>query len=92
MKATVWTSWDGKAADYDSGRPKCIFMGEIFAVPRVDESIVVRDGFGAETVRSVMYDFATGDIEIHVTGNDRENAYGPCLYVPNLMIYTDKGV
>ena len=83
MKATVWTSWDGQAADYDSGKPKCIFVGEIFAVPRVDEYIAVRDGFGAEIVRSVTYDFVRGEVEISVRGTDRDNEYGPCLNVPN---------
>ncbi len=80
MKATVWTSWDGEAKDHDSGKPKCIFAGEIPAVPRVDEYIVLRDGFGAEIVRSVTYDFVSGEVEISIRGIDRGNEYGPCLH------------
>ena len=80
MKATVWTSWDGAAADHDSGKPKCIFSGEITAVPREGEFITLRDGFGAEVVRSVTYDFVSGEIEISVRGIDRGNEYGPCLH------------
>lgn len=79
MKATVWTSWDAQAADHDSGKPKCIFAGDIFAVPRECEYIVVRDGFAAEIVRSVLYDFVRGEVEISVRGTDRDNEYGPCL-------------
>jgi hypothetical protein len=82
-KATVWTGWDGTAVDHESGRPKCIFIGEIQAVPRVDEYIVVREGFSSETVRSVTYDFVSGEVEISVRGGDRSNEYGPCLYRTN---------
>jgi hypothetical protein len=78
MKATVWTSLDGQAKDHDSGKPKCIFVGEISVVPRVDEFIVLRDGFGAEVVRSVTYDFVSGEVEISVRGIDPDNEYGPC--------------
>lgn len=78
MKATVWTSWDGAAADHDSGQPKCIFVGEISVVPREGEFIVLRDGFGAEIVHSVTYDFVGGGVEISVRGVDRDNEYGPC--------------
>lgn len=80
MKATVWTSWNGSAVDYDSGKPKCVFSGEIVAVPRVDEYIVLREGFGAEIVRSVTYDFVSGEVEISVIGIDSDNEYGPCLH------------
>lgn len=80
MKATVWTSWDGQAADHDRGKPKCIFVGEITAVPRVDEYIVLREGFGAEIVQSVTYDFVSGEVEISVRGIDRDNEYGPCKH------------
>ena len=79
MKATVWTNWDANATDYDSGKPKCIFVGEISAVPRVDDYIVVKDGFAAEIVRSVIYNLAADEVEISVRGIDRENGYGPCL-------------
>ena len=80
MKATVWTSWDSGAKDHDSGKPKCIFSGEIHAVPRVDEYITVREGFACETVRSVTYNFVTREVEISVRGIDRDNEYGPCLW------------
>ena len=80
MKVTVWTSWDATAKDPDNGKPKCIFAGEISAVPRVDEFIVVRDGFAAEIVRSVTYDFVTGEVEISVRCADPDNEYGPCLH------------
>jgi hypothetical protein len=80
MKAYVWTSRNCNAADYESGKPKCIFMGEISAAPRVDDYIVLREGFGAEIVRSVIYDFVTDEIEICITGMDVNNYYGPCLY------------
>lgn len=86
MKATVWTSWDGAAADHDSGKPKCVFSGEIAAVPRVDEYIVLREGFGAEVVRSVTYDFVSGEVEISVRGIDRDNEYGPCLHDAELVV------
>lgn len=79
MKATVWTSWDGQAKDHDSGKPKCIFTGGIFAVPMVGDYIVVRDGFATEIVRSVIYDFVRGEVEISVCGIDRDNEYGACL-------------
>lgn len=80
MKATVWMSLDGQAADHDSWKPKCIFVGEIAAVPRVDEYIVLREGFGAEIVRSVTYDFVSGEVEISVRGIDRDNEYGTCKH------------
>lgn len=82
MKVTVWTSWDVKNPQHGGGKPKCIFVGEISAVPRVDDYIVLRDGFGAERVRDVVYDLVTGDVEIKIVSADPEDDYGPCLYVP----------
>ena len=34
----------------------------------------------AEIVRSVTYDFVSGEVEISVRGIDRGNEYGPCLH------------
>lgn len=80
IKATVWTSWDKLPNAYNSGKPKCIFIGEILAVPREGEYITVREGFGAEIVKSVIYDFVSGEVEISVIGIDKGNEYGQCLY------------
>lgn len=80
MKATVWTSWNLSIKDHESRKPKCIFIGEIASVPRVGEYVVVKDGFGAETVTSVIHDFVTGEVEISVNAADPGNAYGPCLF------------
>ena len=80
IKATVWTSWDGSAIERKEGKPKCIFIGEIVAVPREGEYIMVREEFGAETVKSVIYDFVSGEVEISVIGIDKGNEYGQCLH------------
>lgn len=77
MKATVWTSWDAGHVD---GKPKCIFVGEISVVPHVGDYITLREGFGAEIVRSVTYDFVRDEVEISIRGIDRDNEYGACLH------------
>lgn len=79
MQATVWTSWNTKAETHDKGRPKCIFVGEIQTVPREGEYVVVREGFCAERVESVIHDFVHGTVEIKVSTPDRDNEYGECL-------------
>ena len=80
MKATVWTRWNVKAEDHEDQKPKCIFDGEISYLPHAGDYIVVRDGFAAEWVDCVIYDFVKGDVEIRVTGIDSDNEYGECLY------------
>lgn len=84
MKATVWTSWNPRAATHDEGKPKCIFVGEIAAIPRSGDWIVVREGFASERVKDVTFDLVDGEVEISVHGIDPDNEYGPCmLYGPN---------
>lgn len=80
MKATVWTSWNPHAADHDEGKPKCIFNGDIALLPRVDEYVVVREGFAAERVVSVTHDLVTGEIEIAVYTSDPNNEYPSISY------------
>ena len=55
------------------------FNGEILFPPREGDYIIVRDGFCAETVKSVLHDFVSGKIEISVTTCDENNEYGICL-------------
>ena len=38
---------------------------------------------GGETVKSVIYDFVSGEVEISVIGIDKGNEYGKCLYDNN---------
>jgi len=66
MKATVWTSWNTRASDYKSGKPRCIFRGEIAFPPHAGDYIVVCDGYSAERVTSVIHDYVTGEVEIAV--------------------------
>ena len=56
LSATVWTAWGipVKPLMFGANKPKCIFNGEIQAVPNVGEHIVVKDGFGAETVQFMI--------------------------------------
>lgn len=70
MKITVWTR---------SSKPKCIFIGESDIVPRVDESVVCREGFASETVTDVTIDLVEKRAEITVSTNDFNDDYGPSL-------------
>lgn len=74
MKASVWTQPFGHI------RPKCIWIGEICAVPNVGDYVSLREGFGAEHVVSICHDFVTQEVEITINGHDPENSYGPCLW------------
>ena len=75
FKVTVWT----RAPSPVHGN-KCIFQGEIPFIPRIGESIVVREGFCAEVVEDVLYSFVDGDVEIRIADGDRSNEYGPCIF------------
>ena len=81
IKATVWTAWgiSVKPLMFGSKKPKCIFNGEIQVVPNVGDHIIVKDGFGTETIQSIIYDFVNNDVEIHINDADPNNEYGPCL-------------
>jgi len=80
MKVKVWTSWNVCVDKDGHGKPKCIFDGEVQVAPTAGEYIVLRNGFGAETVESVVHDFVNGDVEIRVRTSDSENDYGGCLF------------
>lgn len=79
MKVSVWTSLD-QCGPMQLLVPKCIFIGEIASVPAVGEYVVLRDGFGAEHVTSVIHDLVSGEIEMQIANHDPDNDYGPCLF------------
>ena len=79
MKATVWTKWNVDAPSHELQKPKCIFNGEISAVPHKDDYIVVREGFAAVLVTSIIYDFVDNEVEIQTSCIDYDDEYGPCL-------------
>jgi len=70
IKVTVWTS--GYGAEY---RPKCIFKGNIPALPRIGEHVDIAYGFASELVTSVTHELASGTVEISVRTVDRGNQY-----------------
>ena len=77
MKATVWTR-----PNYNQSveaRAKCIWQGEITAIPNETTGLVVRDGFCVESIRHVYYDLTTGEVEIGLNTTDPNEEYGPSL-------------
>lgn len=90
MKATVWTRWNinkpssdinyQTMAPQDSGKPKCIFIGNIKHLPHVGDGIIVRKGFAVTTITNIYYDLNENSVEIHVDTCDPNNEYGPCLF------------
>lgn len=78
MKATVWTK-----TDYDdpkAPRSKCIWAGEIHAIPNKDTGIVIRDGFCVEYIEHVYYSLHNNTVEIQLKTTDPNNEYGVVNY------------
>ncbi len=73
MKISVWTK-------HGITPPKCIFQGNMDAIPREGEYIVVREGFCAHTVTSVCYSAVKNGVEITIDEADDKNEYGPCIF------------
>jgi hypothetical protein len=79
VKVEVYT----REGVWERQKPKCIWRGELPAIPRVGDYVVVRDGCGSEPVFGVHWDLETGLVEIILETTDHENVY------PEVEIPTD---
>ena len=73
LQATVWTT--RKPFGNKLIEAKCIFSGEINEIPRVGDHVVVCDGFCAERVEDVIFDFVRNEVEIRVATCDPNDEY-----------------
>lgn len=78
MKVTVWTRY----CSYVDSR-KCVFQGEYPFEINVGDNIVVREGFAAEKVISIIHDLPAQAMEVIIDNNDVGDDYGVCVYNPN---------
>ena len=73
MKVTVWTK-----PDYDRNpiaQAKCVFVGNISAIPQKDIGIVVRDGFCVASIDHIYYNLVNDSVEIGLETTDHNNEY-----------------
>lgn len=74
MKTLVYTAWKAHSPD-DSGKPRCIFNGDVPHLLRAGDQIVVKDGFCVEKIDRVYYDLINNTQEVHLVTSDINNEY-----------------
>jgi len=71
MKVDIWAK---RAYGPTPAKGKLVWTGEMDSIPRVDEYIVVYDGWGAERVHTVFYNLYDNSVMIEI-GPDYQDEY-----------------